>query len=90
MWQRLPPPDGLRGSGWDALGQLKTVRRNGQELAGYGYDSQNRRVRKTVGTKTTYYLYDLESRLIAALFPDQGRPRLAIFSPPGQSARPVP
>ena len=66
MWQRLPP-DGLRSFGWDVLGQLKTVRRNGQELAGYGYDSQNRRVRKTVGTKTTYYLYDLENRLIAEI-----------------------
>ena len=59
--------DGIRSFGWDALGRLKTVRRNGQELAGYGYDSQNRRVRKTVGTKTTYYLYDLESRLIAEI-----------------------
>ena len=59
--------DGVRSFGWDALGRLKTVRRNGQELAGYGYDSQNRRVRKTVGAKTTYYLYDLESRLIAEI-----------------------
>ncbi|AVD71755.1 hypothetical protein CAY53_10020 [Desulfobulbus oralis] len=59
--------DGIRSFGWDALGRLKTVRRNGQELAGYGYDSQNRRVRKTVGAKTTYYLYDLESRLIAEI-----------------------
>ena len=55
--------DGVRSFGWDALGRLKTVRRNGQEVAGYDYDSQNRRVRKTVGTKTTYYLYDLENRL---------------------------
>ena len=59
--------DGIRSFGWDALGRLKTVRRNGQELAGYGYDSQNRRVRKSVGTKTTYYLYDLENRLIAEI-----------------------
>ncbi|AVD71757.1 RHS repeat domain-containing protein [Desulfobulbus oralis] len=59
--------DGIRSFGWDALGRLKTVRRNGQELAGYGYDSQNRRVRKTVGAKTTYYLYDLESRLLAEI-----------------------
>ncbi len=49
------------GLGWDALGQLKTVRRRGED------DSRNRRVRKTVGAKTTYYLYDLESRLIAEL-----------------------
>ena len=81
---------GLRSFGWDALGRLKTVRRNGQELAGYGYDILNRRVRKSVGTKTTYYLYDLENRLLAALFSGQGRLRLAVFSPPGQSARPVP
>ena len=58
---------GLRSFGWDSLGRLKTVRRNGQELAGYGCDSQNRRVRKSVGAKTTYYLYDLESRLIAEI-----------------------
>ena len=31
--------DGIRSFGWDALGRLKTVRRNGQEVAGYGYDS---------------------------------------------------
>ncbi len=30
-------------------------------------DSRNRRVCKTVGATTTYYLYDLESRLIAEL-----------------------
>ena len=59
--------DGIRSFGWDALGRLKTVRRNGQEVAGYGYDSQNRRVRKTVGAKTTYYLYDLENRLLAEI-----------------------
>ena len=58
---------GLRSFGWDALGRLKTVRRNGHVVAGYGYDSQNRRVRKTVGAKTTYYLYDLESRLLAEI-----------------------
>ncbi|WP_146106518.1 hypothetical protein [Desulfobulbus oralis] len=81
---------GYAASAGMRLGRLKTVRRNGHVVAGYGYDSQNWRVRKSVGTKTTYYLYDLENRLIAALFPDQGRPRLAIFSPPGQSARPVP
>ena len=39
-------------------------------LASYGYDSQNRRVRKTVGAKTTYYLYDLEDRLIAEISGD--------------------
>lgn len=50
---------GARSFTWDSLGRLKTVEQNRQELAGYGYDSQNRRVRKTVGAKTTYYLYDL-------------------------------
>ena len=49
------------------LRRLRQVEVNGVVLASYGYDSQNRRVRKTVGAKTTYYLYDLESRLLAEI-----------------------
>ncbi|AVD70269.1 RHS domain-containing protein [Desulfobulbus oralis] len=33
----------------------------------YGYGSQNRRIRKTACTNTTYYLHDLENRLLAEI-----------------------
>ena len=59
--------DGVRTFSWDSLGRLRQVEANAVVLASYGYDSQNRRVRKTVGAKTTYYLYDLENRLIAEI-----------------------
>ena len=59
--------DGIRTFSWDALGRLRQVEANAVVLASYGYDSQNRRVRKTVGTNTTYYLYDLENRLTAEI-----------------------
>ena len=50
-----------------SLRRLRQVEVNGVVLAGYDYDSQNRRVRKTVDAKTTYYLYDLENRLLAEI-----------------------
>lgn len=59
MWQRLPP-DGLRGSGWDALGQLKTVRRRGRTTAGTGVFARR-------GARSRFFIHDLESRLIAEL-----------------------
>ena len=59
--------DGIRTFSWDALGRLRQVEANAVVLASYGYDSQNRRVRKTVGANTTYYLYDLENRLTAEI-----------------------
>ena len=62
--------DGVRTFSWDSLGRLRQVEANAVVLASYGYDSQNRRVRKTVGAKTTYYLYDLENRLIAEISGD--------------------
>ena len=41
------------------------VEKQGSTVATYGYDSSNRRLRKTIGATTTHYLYDLDSRLIA-------------------------
>ena len=52
---------------WDALGRLKEVRQGSQTVAAYSYDIQNRRFRKTVGTETTYYLYNLDDQLIAEI-----------------------
>ncbi len=59
--------DGALTYAWDALNRMTQVSRDGEVLATYGYDSQNCRVRKTVGTDTTYYLYDLENRLTAEI-----------------------
>ena len=59
--------DGTRTFIWDALGRLKQVQQGNQTVATYGYDIQNRRFRKTVGSTTTYYLYNLEDQLIAEL-----------------------
>ena len=74
--------DGIRSFGWDALGRLKTVRRNGQEAAGYGYDSQNRRVRKTG-------IYPCRLRHSRGYFPTSGsgfcRPALQITISTSQS-----
>lgn len=41
------------------------MERDGSVIATYGYDSQNRRIRKSAGATTTHYLYDLGGRLIA-------------------------
>ena len=46
---------------------MKQVQQGNQTVATYGYDIQNRRFRKTVGSTTTYYLYNLEDQLIAEL-----------------------
>ena len=59
--------DGTRTFIWDALGRLKQVQQGNQTVATYGYDIQNRRFRKSVGSTTTYYLYNLDNQLIAEL-----------------------
>jgi RHS repeat-associated protein len=41
---------------WNALGQLDSVKTNGQ-LVSYGYDAAGRRVRKTTAAGVTRYLY---------------------------------
>ena len=62
--------DGVRTLTWDALGRLVKVEQNGTVTATYGYDSQNRRIRKTVGGRTVYYHYDLDNQLIAETLAD--------------------
>ena len=46
------------------------VEENGVELASYGYDSQNRRIRKTANGRTVYYHYDLDNQLLAETLAD--------------------
>ena len=50
---------------YDGLNRLIKVEDQGTVVATYGYDSSNRRIRKTVGSTTTCYLYDINSQLIA-------------------------
>lgn len=42
-------PDGVRTFTWDALNRLVKVEQGGTVVATYGYDSQNRRIRKDRG-----------------------------------------
>ncbi len=42
---------------WNSLGQLDSVKTNGAVVK-YGYDPQGRRVRRTTGTQTLYFIYD--------------------------------
>ena len=62
--------DGTATYGYDGQSRLIEVKRNGAVVASYGYDSRNRRVRKTVGETTTYYTYDIHDRLIAESLAD--------------------
>ena len=62
--------DGTFTFTYDALNRLIQVEKQGATVATYGYDSSNRRVRKTAGTTTTHYLYDLDSHLIAETLAD--------------------
>ena len=52
-------------------------------VASYAYDSQNRRISKTVGEQTTHYIYDLNSQLIAETLAD-GTPVRDYFYLEGQ------
>ena len=62
--------DGVRTLTWDALNRLVKVEQNGTATATYGYDSQNRRIRKTVGGKTILYHYCQDNLLIAETLAD--------------------
>ena len=62
--------DGINSYTWDALNRLIQVKQNGTVLATYLYDSQNRRIGKTANGTTTYYTYDLDSRLISEIQAD--------------------
>jgi RHS repeat-associated protein len=55
---------------YDGLNRMIRVEQQVATVASYGYDSMNRRIRKTVGTTTSHYLYDLNSRLIAEMLVD--------------------
>jgi len=55
---------------WDALNRLIKVEQNGATVASYAYDSQNRRISKTVAGVTTHYVYDLNNQLIAETLTD--------------------
>ncbi|MBI5591469.1 MAG: RHS domain-containing protein, partial [Deltaproteobacteria bacterium] len=57
--------DGINTFVYDGLNRMIRVENQGGTVAAYGYDSSNRRIRKTIGTTTIHYLYDLNSRLIA-------------------------
>ena len=75
--------DGTRTFIWDALGRLKQVQQGNQTIATYGYDIQNRRFRKTVGSTTTYYLYNLDNQLIAELSDNEhGASRICVVGRP--------
>ncbi len=51
-------PAGSAGLVWDAENRLTTVSINGGDTVHYVYDSQSRRIARTVGTDTTLYVYD--------------------------------
>lgn len=62
--------DGTSTFTYDALNRLIKTEKQGTTVASYGYDSMNRRIRKTVGTITTHFLYDLSNQLIAETLAD--------------------
>ena len=60
--------DGVLSYSWDTLNRLvKVSGADGTELASYGYDANNRRIRKTVSGKTTYYVYGSGNQLVGEL-----------------------
>jgi RHS Repeat. len=71
--------DGVFTYTWDALGRLLQVERDNTVIAVYAYDSQNRRISKTVGEQTIHYHYDLNNHLIAESLAD-GTPLRAFFT----------
>jgi RHS repeat-associated protein len=62
--------DGVHIYTWDALNRLVKVEQGSAVVATYGYDSQNRRIRKTVGSKTILYHYCKDNLLIAETLAD--------------------
>ena len=50
--------DGVNAYQWDERNQLKSIAAGVTPLAGFQYDSQGRRVGKTIGAATTGYVYD--------------------------------
>ena len=62
--------DGALTYTWDALNRLAKVEQAGTVVATYGYDAQDRGVRKTMGNRTIHYHYDPNSLLIAETLAD--------------------
>ncbi|MDD3813989.1 MAG: RHS domain-containing protein [Desulfocapsaceae bacterium] len=62
--------DGTFTFTYDGLNRIIQVEKQSATVATYGYDSSNRRIRKTVGATTTHYLYDLNNQLIAETLVD--------------------
>ncbi|WP_028578878.1 RHS repeat-associated core domain-containing protein [Desulfogranum japonicum] len=50
---------------FDALNRLESVEQEGVTIATYGYDYAKRRIKKTVASEITYFIYDLKGNLIA-------------------------
>ena len=55
---------GARTFGYYANGQLQDITEAGTPLAAYAYNGERQRTRKTVGTDTTVYHYDLAGNLL--------------------------
>ncbi|MBZ4192710.1 MAG: hypothetical protein LAE24_00155, partial [Candidatus Contendobacter sp.] len=51
--------------GYDAIGQLIEVKRNGAAFASYGYDANGNRLSKTAGGSTVTGTYDAQDRLLS-------------------------
>lgn len=64
--------DGTYDYTWDALNRLVrlSLKPDNMTAATYAYDSQNRRIRKTIGSLTVHYHYDVNDLLIAETLPD--------------------
>ena len=62
--------DGIRTFTWDSLNRLVKVEKAGSIIATYGYDSRNRRIRKTIGTTTIHYHYCQNNLLIGETLAD--------------------
>ena len=62
---------------WNSINQLDSVwtyrSGSGSQTVRFGYDAANRRVRKSVGADTTWYLYDGEN--VVAEYSKTGTPR---------------
>jgi RHS repeat-associated protein len=72
--------------GWDESNQLKTASTTGTGATSqsYTYDPQGRRISKTVGSSTTYYLYDGQD--IHAEYAGWSQPQALIGHGPGIDA----
>lgn len=61
----LPEESGLYAYGYDALGRLSTVAKDGQELRSYGYDVFGNRTLLREGSAETTYTYNAMDQLVS-------------------------